>query len=172
MAEKLYRQATDRCPGNTETLVGLGYARWHGGSPADAEATFNQALALRPGAPRALAGRGQVRIELRDYGAARTDLVRALEADLPPAEEIDARSARALALAELGRSGEADAELVIARREDPGRARTLLRAGRIAMLAGRMEHAKADLRRALWATPALAPREEAEARRLLAGLES
>jgi tetratricopeptide (TPR) repeat protein len=171
-AEDLYRQATERYPANPETLVGLGYARWYGGSPADAEATFTQALALVPGEARALGGRGQVRLDLRDYGAALTDLGRALKGSLPGAEEIDTRSARALALAELGRGTEAEIELTAARQADPPRARTLLRAGRIAMLAGHADQARTDLQTALRASPPLTPREEAEARRLLDGLES
>ena len=101
-AEEFQRLAVDTLPTDIAALIGLGYAQWYGDSPANAEATFTQALAWDAAAPLAISGRGQVRAELREYGAALADLDRALSSGLAPDDETDARSARALALAGLG----------------------------------------------------------------------
>lgn len=97
----LERQALERRPFDVEARTGLGYALWRRGSPADAEAAFNDALEQDRDAARALSGRGQVRIALRDYAGALADLNRALELGLPRADEDTARSARSEALRHL-----------------------------------------------------------------------
>ncbi|MGH3279008.1 MAG: tetratricopeptide repeat protein, partial [Trebonia sp.] len=110
-AEELSRQAVERMPGDVAALAGLAYAQWQGGSPADAEATFGHALRWDAAAAMALAGRGQVRADLGRYEGALHDLSLALLEELAPEAEADTRSARALALAGLGRAAEAEAEL-------------------------------------------------------------
>jgi Flp pilus assembly protein TadD len=97
-AVDLGRQAVARSPGDIEARTVLGYAMWRAGSPADAEAHFNDALDLDRNAARAAAGRGRVRVELRDYLRALADLDHALELGLPADEEPAARSARQRAL--------------------------------------------------------------------------
>jgi tetratricopeptide (TPR) repeat protein len=141
-AAELSGQAADRIPGDVQAITTLGYAEWQAGSPADAEVTFSRALHWDADAPRALAGRGQVRAELGDFADALDDLDRALADNLPadaipPAVRADARSARALALAGLGRTTEAREELARALAIDPDRKRTLAQADRIAALAAR-----------------------------------
>jgi tetratricopeptide (TPR) repeat protein len=141
-AAELSRQAADRIPGDVRALTTLGYAEWQAGSPADAEVTFSRALHWDADAPRALAGRGQVRAQLGNFADALDDLDRALADDLPadalaPVVRADARSARALALAGLGRTAEAQDELARALALDPDRKRTLAQADRIAALAAR-----------------------------------
>jgi tetratricopeptide (TPR) repeat protein len=170
-AADLQSQAVGRLPTDVSALIGLGYAQWYGGSPANAEATFSQAINWDLGAIRAFAGRGQVRAEMREYAAALADLDYALAAGLPSADEPDARSARALALTALGRADEAERDLAAARAAVPGRARTLLRASRIAAIRGQAELAHEELERALSARPPLPAREAAAARRLLAALD-
>ena len=165
-AEEFQRLAVDTLPTDVDALVGLGYAQWYGGSPANAEATFTQALAWDAGATLAMSGRGQVRAEMREYSAALADLDQALSSGLAPDEEADARSATALALAGLGRPEEAERELAAARSKVP-RARTLLRSARIAAIAGRDDAAVKDLERALTAKPPLSPAEQEAARRML-----
>lgn len=165
-AEEFQRLAVDTLPTDVDALVGLGYAQWYGGSAANAEATFTQALAWDAGATLAMSGRGQVRAEMREYSAALTDLDQALSSGLAPDEDADARSAKALALAGLGRPEEAERELAAARSEVP-RARTLLRSARIAAMGGRDEAAVVDLERALTARPPLSPAEEEAARRMI-----
>jgi tetratricopeptide (TPR) repeat protein len=135
-AAELSRQAAERMPGDTAALTGLAYAEWQAGSPADAEVTFSQVLHWDADEAAALVGRGQVRADLGSYSPALSDLERALKFPLDRASEADARSARALALAGLGRTAEARAELAKSVRLDPGRPRTGLRADRIAALAG------------------------------------
>jgi tetratricopeptide (TPR) repeat protein len=164
------REAVDLRPADAEALLGLGYALWYGGSAADAEATFTLALRSDPRSASAAAGRGQVRAEMREYATALSDLDQALYLGLPPAEEIDVRSARALALAGLGRQQEADRELVIARTADQSRGRTLRRAARIATLRQDRELAVAEAERALQADPPLSPWDNADVRRLLRSL--
>jgi tetratricopeptide (TPR) repeat protein len=136
-AADLNRQAVERMPGDTSALTGLAYAEWYAGSPADGEAVFDKVLRWDPNTALALAGRGQIRADLGHYEQALDDLDRALGSHLSRDAEIDTRSARALALAGLGRIAEAQDELAVALRMDPGRARTKLRAGRMtAVLAG------------------------------------
>jgi tetratricopeptide (TPR) repeat protein len=168
-AEEYQRLAVDTQPSDVDALVALGYAQWHGGSPANAEATFTQALDVDANATLAVAGRGQVRAEIREYGAALVDLDQALAAGLAASGEAEVRSARALALAGLGRTQEANAEIEAARRTAPT-ARTVFRSARVAGVAGRVEAAIGDLERALAGRPPLSPAEQEAARRMLGRL--
>ena len=115
-AVELHQLAVDKLPTDTDALIGLGYALWYGGFPADADATFSQAIIWDGSAVRAYVGRGQVRAEMREYHGALADVDRALRTDLPPDYHADALSAKALALAGLGRVAEAEAA-----RPPPGR---------------------------------------------------
>jgi tetratricopeptide (TPR) repeat protein len=133
-AAELGRQAAERMPGDTTALTGLAYAEWQAGSPADAEVTFSQVLRWDADQVAALAGRGQVRADLGSYSLALDDLDRALKFPLDKQAEADARSARALALAGLGRTADAQAEMARSLRLDPSRPRARLRADRIAAL--------------------------------------
>ncbi len=171
-AAEFQREAVAQLPTAVDALIGLGYALWYGGSPADAEATFSQALAKNAMAARALAGRGQVRAEMREYAVALADLDHALTYHLQLNDEIDARSARALALVGLARFDEAERELAAARAPDSSRARTLLRAARIAEMRGQIHVAINELERALVSDSPLPSRDEANARRLLAKLRN
>ncbi len=101
-AIKFHEQANARLPVDVDTLTGLGYAQRDWGSPADADATFTRALGWNRNKSSALAGRGQARVDLREYRAALEDLDRAIMLGLSLNDEIDARSARALALASAG----------------------------------------------------------------------
>ncbi len=127
-AADLYRQAIGRRRTDAEALTGLGFALWRQGLPADADAVFGQALTWRATTARALAGRGQVRLELRLLEQALTDLEEGLALGLTGVDEIDARSARAVVLARLGRGEEARAEIESALRADPQREVTRRRA--------------------------------------------
>jgi tetratricopeptide (TPR) repeat protein len=171
-AAEFQREAVAQLPTAVDALIGLGYALWYGGSPADAEATFSQALARNAMAVRALAGRGQVRSEMREYAVALADLDQALTYDLDLADVIDTRSARAVALVGLGRFDEAERELAAARAQDSSRARTLLRAARIAEMKGQVQVAIIEIERALISDSPLPSSDEANARRLLAKLRS
>jgi tetratricopeptide (TPR) repeat protein len=163
----LQELAVQQLPTDTDALIGLGYAQWYSGYPADADATFSQAITWDPGAARAYVGRGQVRAEMREYAAALADVGRALTAELPPEYEGDALSAKALALAGLGQHEEAETALAGALASDPSRTRTHFRSARIAVLQNQPSAAIHDLRRALSGWPPLSPPEEITARRML-----
>jgi tetratricopeptide (TPR) repeat protein len=170
-AIQFHRQASERLPSDADTLTHLGYAQWDWGSPADAEATFTRALSWNRNRSRALAGRGQVRVELREYPAALDDLDRAIKLGLPPESEIDARSARAVAFAYLGREDDATRELQVAQSRDPERSRTRLRAAHVAAAFGRTARARRELNSALLAYPSLPPAEEEMALQLQGRLQ-
>jgi tetratricopeptide (TPR) repeat protein len=186
-AERLWRDAVELIPSFVDAMIGLGNAQWYEGSPATAEATFAQALSsaqwyerpdeVMPLEPdryakvaRASGLRGQVLAEMAEYDTALANLNPALSTVLTPEEEIDIRSARALALTGLGRYDEANRELAAARSLAPHRARTLRRAGKIAALRGERELAIEEIERALQAEPPLPPWDRADARRLRAAL--
>jgi len=167
-AEELNRQAVERMPGDVAALTGLAYAQWYGGSPADAEATFDQALRWDSQTTLALAGRGQIRADLGRYENALDDLDRVLRQQrLAEEEETDTRSARALALAGLGRVAEARDELSAILKRDPKRARSRLRAGRIAALLGEHDRMRAEFELALRGHSSLSVAEREAARRTL-----
>lgn len=169
-AAALQREAIERLPTSVAARIGLGYALWYSGSPAAAAASFEQALTWDARSAAAIGGRGQVRAELREFNDALRDLDDALTLGLTPNEEIDARSARALALVGLGRGEEADQELAIARIQDPDRGRTLRRLARIAQMRDQRALAVEEARRALSARPPLPPWDTQDARRLVATL--
>lgn len=141
-AAELSSEAADSIPGDTGALTTLAYAEWQAGSPADAEMTFSRALHWDAGTADALAGRGQVRADLGSYSLALDDLDRALKLPLDRDAEADVHSARALALAGLGRAADAHAELAESFRLFPGRLRTKGRADRIAILTGDLAEAR------------------------------
>jgi len=170
-AVDLRRQEVERVPGDPDALTGLGYAQWFNGSPADAEVTFDHALNRDRKAAHALAGRGQIRADLGDYADALPDLDHALDLGITADDETSVRSARALALAGLGRFDEAESELGAALDGDPNSPRSLLRAGRIAMMAGRLDQARDQLRRALQVPQSAGPLIVQTARRILAMLD-
>jgi tetratricopeptide (TPR) repeat protein len=169
-AADLHRQAVERMPGDVTALTGLAYAQWLAGSPADAEATFDQVLHWDSAIPMALAGRGQVRADLGRHENALDDLDRALRFPLDRDVEADARSARALALAGLGRVAEARKELAVSLQLEPDRPRSRLRAARVAAILGHREEMLAEIQRALNGRPSLSSVERDSANRLLNSL--
>ena len=166
-AADLNRQAVERMPGDVQALTGLAYAQWRAGSPADAEATFNEVLRWNSKVALALAGRGQIRADLGRYEYALDDLDQALALQLAGEAETDTRSARALALAGLGRAVEAHEELAKSLERDPKRARSRLRAGRVAAVLGEQDKIPDEIELALSGHPALSSAEREAARRVL-----
>ncbi|MEO3863151.1 tetratricopeptide repeat protein [Acrocarpospora sp. B8E8] len=130
-AADLYRQAVERHRADAEALIGYAQALWNLGSPADAEAFFTQALATGRSTGRALAGRGQVRVDLRLYDRALLDLDQALGHTFESEDEADVHSARAIALMELDRADEARTAIELAQRLAPDSSRVRERAARI-----------------------------------------
>jgi tetratricopeptide (TPR) repeat protein len=171
-AADLNRQAVDRMPRDLQALTGLAYAQWRAGSPADAEATFDEVLRWDSRMALALAGRGQIRADLGRYKYALDDLDQALELRLARDAETDTRSARALALAGLGRVAEAHQELTTILERDRERARSRLRAGRVAAILGERDKIRTEIELALSGRPALSSSEREAARRVLLALEA
>lgn len=171
-AADLNRQAVERSPGDVQALTGLAYAQWRAGSPADAEATFDEALRWNSQMALALAGRGQIRADLGRYERALDDLDQALALHLAREAETDARSARAVALAGLGRVAEAHEELIAILECDPERARSRLRASRVAAILGEQDKIRTEVELALSGRPALSSSEREAARRVLRALEA
>ena len=169
-AAEFQQLAIDYLPTDVDALIGLAFAQWYNGSPADADATFSQALAWNTNAGRAWAGRGQVRAEMEEYSLALRDIDRALDCDLSPEDETDVMSARALALVGLGHPSEGDQQLAAARRRDPRRPRTLFRSARVAAMHGQPKVAVQELEEGLEGIPPLSPREASDARKLLISL--
>lgn len=171
-AADLNRQAVERMPGNVQALTGLAYAQWRSGSAADAEATFDEVLRWNSQTALALAGRGQIRADLGQYQYALEDLDQALALRLGSEAETDTRSARAVALAGLGRAAEAHEELTEILKRDPERARSRLRAGRVAAILGEQDKIRPEIELALKGRPALSSVEREAARRVLRALEA
>lgn len=176
LARGSYPEAVDKLEGAVRRLQGdltmqveLARALWSSGDPKAAAAVFGSVLTIAPDAAEALAGRGQIRIELDDPNSALDDLGQLIRLRPDIGRRADVRSARALTLARLGRIGEALSEADAAVAGAPDSGPVLLRASRVVRVAGRSTRADDLLRRARDAQdPALVPHQRAEVLRLLA----
>jgi tetratricopeptide (TPR) repeat protein len=166
----LLLEALTLLPGDPTLLTGLGYASWYEGFLADALTYLTQALSVNRDNRSALSARGQIEADLGRAAPALADLDCALALDVDETgggNEADLRSGRALALAQLDRRAEAEAELTEAMRLDPDRARTLVRAAAIWIRQGETDEARSALRSALAATRPLPPAHTADVQRQL-----
>jgi type IV pilus assembly protein PilF len=156
-------------PGDPVLLTGLGYALWYEGRLAAASAYLTQGLSAESNNQPALSARGQVAADAGHPADALIDIDRALALNAldASAEEADLRSARALALAQLGQAAEAETELDTAFNLHPQRGLTLLRAARIRLLRGEPAAARSLLKDALATTPPLPPGYAVRTRALL-----
>ncbi|OLT13454.1 hypothetical protein BJF79_20625 [Actinomadura sp. CNU-125] len=143
-----YEQAVRRQPSDLDALEGYARAQWHLGHLANARTAYERILQTDPGNVSALAARGELLAELRHPREAMSDLERVIALGPDPARLEDLRSARALALAQLGRGDEAAEELRAAIEANPHNARTHLRGGEAELLRGRPEEALEQLREA------------------------
>ncbi|MBE1533021.1 nSTAND1 domain-containing NTPase [Actinomadura algeriensis] len=143
-----YEQAVRRQPSDLDALEGYARAQWHLGHLANARTAYERILQIDPGNVSALAARGELLAELRHPREAMSDLERVIALGPDPARLEDLRSARALALAQLGRDDEAAEELRAAIEANPHNARTHLRGGEAELLRGRPEEALEQLREA------------------------
>lgn len=141
-----YERAVRREPSDLEALEGYARALWHLGRLPEARGAYARILMNDPGNVSALAARGELQAELREPQDAIRDLESAMALDLDPNRLPDLRSARALALAQLGRLDEAESELRAAIDANPRNARTYLRGGQTHLLGGRREEALELLR--------------------------
>lgn len=160
--------AVARLHGDLTTQVELARALWSAGQPQAAAAVLGSVLTIAPDAAEALAGRGQIRLELNDLTSALEDLgnLSRLRPDI--GRRADVRAVRALTLARLGKIKEAVLEADAALQGAPDSGPVLLRASGVARVAGGPDDPDTLLRRARDARdPALVPHQLAEVRRLL-----
>jgi tetratricopeptide (TPR) repeat protein len=174
------QSAANRLHGDLPVLVGLAHANAAAGHLNAAISVHNDVLNIDPTYAEALSGRGQLRVDRGDSEEAlREDLDRLVE--LHPdyyLSSLGARSARVLALARVGRTEEAAAEIVGIQADvaehGPAQLRIAqaLRATDGLALAAAPEPAEL-LRQALDAgEPALLSYQRAAAQRLLAKIDS
>ncbi|ADP84995.1 nSTAND1 domain-containing NTPase [Pseudofrankia inefficax] len=165
--------AVARLQGDRTLRTELADALWQAGQLRSAEGVYASVLSYAPDAVEALAGRGEVRVELGEFAAALEDLD--ILARLKPAAagQPVLRAARARALAGLDRLADAQAEADAAFEAAPADPVVQWRAGIVAALTGDRTRAVALLTSALrGADPPLMPHRRTEARRLLEDLTS
>lgn len=157
-----YERAVRREPSDLEALEGYARALWHLGKLPEARGAYERILMNDPGNVSALAARGELLAELKEPGKAIRDLESAMALGLDPTRLPDLRSARAFALAQLGRLDEAESELRAAIDANPRNARTYLRGGQTHLLRGRRDEAL-ELLRETHQYPGLFPYQVGEA---------
>lgn len=169
-----YRRALERIHGDPEVQLAFATALWHSGQRSAARAVFGQILTVDPSYAPALSGRGQLSAELGDGESALVDLDRAVKLSTGPQEQAALHSARALALASLGRTEEAAEQISVTR---DLRAAAGIPAGVLDLRAAQVAAARGDAARAaelaaaaLRAQPPLAPAHAADVQRLLTDL--
>ncbi len=180
------QSASARLPAELDVQIDLARALWYSGQRWAAAAIFSTVLTIAPLTPAALAGRGQLRVELGDDAAALDDLDRAVRlgpgglggpdtadtADLAgPAgagDSAETRAARALALARLGRSATAATETSAVLDDAPDSGPVLWRAAGVLQTIGDDSRAADLLERALQArAPALLAHQREQVHRML-----
>jgi tetratricopeptide (TPR) repeat protein len=158
------RAAADRLPNEAVVQTGLGWALWQLGQSRTAEAIFSGVLARDGSNVEALRGRGEVLAELGDARGALRDLDR-----LVPVAPPSVRTARGLALAQLGELAQAKEEIKAALIEAPHNGPVLLYAARAEAIGGDKAAAMELAERALIATdPSLPPYQREAAQELIA----
>ncbi|WP_462188701.1 tetratricopeptide repeat protein [Frankia sp. CcWB2] len=163
-----FQAASARLPADSGVQADLARALWYSGQPWGAAAIFSTVLTIAPEPEAALAGRGQLRVELGDDVSALEDLERVTRLAPDVAGVTEVRATRALALARLGRSREASDETAAVLDAAPDSGPVLWRAAGVARAAGEDTRADDLLRRALDARdPALLPHQQEQVLRSL-----
>lgn len=161
--------AVTRLPSDLALQTEFATALWLADQSQAAAAVFGAVLFVEPDSADALAGRGQIRAEQGNAAAALDDLQTLQRLRPSVSQEPEVRSAYALALALAGRSETAMAEANTALASTHDSAVILLRAARVALVAGAVDRARELLRMAEGATrPALSSHQRAQVRRILA----
>jgi tetratricopeptide (TPR) repeat protein len=162
-----WQGAVRRLAGDLTAQIELARALSYSGQVGAALGVYGSVLDVAPESAEALAGRGQLLVDRGDPTAALADFDRLAALHPGRAAGPDVRSARAVALAELGRADEAADELSEALRDAPNHGTVLLQAARMARAAGDLADAAELARRAGAANgPRLLPHELAEAQRI------
>lgn len=165
------QSAMTRHPGQPSLKRDLAEAFWADGQLNSAIALYTSVIALSPGDALALAGRGQLSVEKRDYRSALDDLNRATEINPSLIDIPNIRAAKAVALAGLGRFEEAGKEAEIAVATGPNNGPALLAAAEVAKQMGDESEMAERARQAIDATdPQLFPHAFMRARDMLYSL--
>ncbi|GAB1821229.1 tetratricopeptide repeat protein [Herbidospora sp. RD11066] len=165
------QSAMARHPSQPSLKRDLAEAFWADGQLNSAIALFTSVIAVSPGDAAALAGRGQLRAEKRDYRSALDDLDRATEIRPLLLENPAIRAARAVAFAGLERFADARKEAEIAVATGPNNGPALLAAAEVARLMGDETQMSERARQAIDATdPQLFPHAFMRARDMLYSL--
>jgi tetratricopeptide (TPR) repeat protein len=147
-AKELLTEVTRIDPESSSGWTELAWTDWYLGHVEEALAEFSTALHQDPTFVAALNGRGQVLADVRRPREALPDLDETIEV-ADPVTAAYALSARALALFDLGRSEESEADMRDALAATPSNAWAHLRLARIQMEQGRVEDARTSLETAL-----------------------
>jgi Tfp pilus assembly protein PilF len=136
-------------PDQASLLIERGNALLYAGQFRDAAADFTAALNLDPSNEQAMGGRGQALAEAGQPEQALRDLDRAIKMTKDHANAACLRSARGLALAQLGRHGAAGVAFGASLRAAPDSAWTFWRRARVYAMRGKRREAVRDARTAL-----------------------
>jgi tetratricopeptide (TPR) repeat protein len=165
------QRAVIRLPGNRMVRIEFARALRHTGQLRGAAGVYGNVLDSDPEETNALAERAQVNAELGEFAAALDDLDNLARLNPELAARGGARSARAVALAQIGRIETATVEAEAAVAVDPDSGPVLARAASVSARAGAVGQAIDLVGRALAArSPGLLPHQVAAARRLIADL--
>jgi tetratricopeptide (TPR) repeat protein len=165
------QRAVVRLPGNHMVRIELARALRHTGQLRGAAGVYGNVLDADPEQTNALAERAQVNAELGESAAALDDLDNLARLNPELAARGGARSARAVALAQIGRIEKATVEAAAAVAVDPDSGPVLARAATVSARAGEVGQAIDLVGRALAArSPGLLPHQVAAARHLIADL--
>jgi tetratricopeptide (TPR) repeat protein len=162
-AVRQLRSAADRLPADPVAQIELGWALWQLGQGRGAIAVFSGVLSLEPGNADALRGRGQIHAELGEAADALRDL-----GWVTPDDRPSVRAAGGLAMAHLGRHGQAGEVIRAALMDAPRNGPVLIYAAHAAALAGDRAEAAALAERAVGAVDPPLPEHLLEQARRLA----
>jgi tetratricopeptide (TPR) repeat protein len=163
--------AAERLPGDMSVRVGLARAYAASGQPTAALSVYNNVLDVDPNHADALAGRGQLLIDLGDAAEGLAELDRLVRLHPDYRLNLAVRSARALALSRTGYVEEATAEVAAILPDVAEHGPALLRAGQVLLDSGKRDEAVDLLGRAVHARkPALRPYQRGVASQLVDSL--
>ena len=151
-----------------DDLMSTAVTAWYAGDVAKALRAFTILLEMDPTSAEVLNSRGQVLADNGGGAVAVRDLDRAIAGTVDEFSVAYARSARALALAQVGRHDEADQDMAAALAVTPNSAWAHLRKARIHLLRGDVAGMGTALRRAMETSePPLTDHQRAMAEALL-----
>ncbi|MBO3744755.1 tetratricopeptide repeat protein [Streptosporangiaceae bacterium NEAU-GS5] len=151
-AVERFQSALNRLPGDQSIRLDLARANWRAGQLQAARGLLNQILVAVPGHSDALADRGQIEVELLEFQDALTSLDNLIRRYPSRQRSPEVRAAHAVALAGIGRTEEASAEIQEALLTASENGQVLLYAAWVAQKCGDGKNARKLARQASEAT--------------------